>query len=716
LRTLTSHVAGKVHPVQACAAESLEARRLFAAGDYDPTFGHSGLVLSTGTVVGLDERNGKTVIATRHQDPTSSDPALKAGVVSYSRYQASGLHDDDFLTSSGSEDALQRFSDAAGLVVQANNGIIVAGRLRDGSPVVWRLRPADGTLDTSFGVNGFCRTPIFGLSAPALAPDGKIVVAGSRNGKLAAARLTSTGRIDGTFGNAGVVTTDASAGEYGGDGNAAVVRPDGSVLVCGDIENEYGDPQASVVQFSPTGKSQLRLLGENPADYDIAYAMDLAPNGDLYVGISGGGGGGDTYALRLGADGSFTRFETVGSYTDQGLRLTSIHVSNDGQRLVGFGFHQGFGNPEDTGTAIMRWNADGTLDRSLGGDGVLEDYASHGDLLPDQRMVVAGNPFYLPGNALFISRRQWGSDGLSVGLKVDDYGFFRRTSLWVEGSPSADTVRITGIPATQTKPAQVRVETKQGTQASVVRYFDRADMTSIEVDGNGGNDTISIDAFGIPAILRGGAGDDRLTGSASDDSLSGDAGDDWLYARGGDDTLLGGIGNDFLDGGFGRDYIDGGVGYTYDYVEDTGINTVSYASRTKPVFVSLYDGDGLSPDEPYAGNDGEAGEHDTVLTVSIIIGGSGNDTLRGDFGNNPYFPPDHPPITLRGGAGNDSLYGGNGNDVLDGGAGLDKLFGGAGDDLFYARDGFRDELRGGAGKDRASKDAMDALFGIETFI
>jgi uncharacterized delta-60 repeat protein len=713
-RARRSPSAGPTRLAPASLAESLEARRLFAAGDFDPTFGHSGLVVTSGTVLGLDERNGKTVVVTHLQDPTSEEPAVRAGVVSYARYLADGRRDENFFTDFSPAAGLGRFADAAGLAVQADNAIVVSGQLRDGSPVVWRLRAADGSLDTSFGTGGFCRLPIDSLSPPALAPDGKIVVAGEplQSHRLAVVRLTKNGKLDAAFGKNGLAATVGpyDDGNAGGDGNAAVVRPDGSVYVAGHLDNEYGDPQAAVVQFGPAGKYLATLLSENPGDYDIADALALSPNGDLYAGITGGGGSGQTYVVRLGIDGSATHFVSASSYTDNDLRLTSIHVSNDGQRVVAFGTYFDPAFDSFAGAAAIRWNADGTLDRSLDGDGVLEDYATFGDLLPDQRFVVAGNA----GDTLLLSRRQWGSDGLSVGVEA---GRFGDRTLWVEGSAAADTILVTGVPATKTKPAQLRVETRQGAGPTVVRTFDRADVTYVEVDGNAGDDTITVDALGIGAALLGGAGNDRLTGGAARDILYGDAGDDRLFGRGGDDDLTGGAGDDFLDGGLGADYIDGGaVDDYYGGTLPSGVDTVSYADRTRAVSVTLYD-NGVGPDGTIVlPNDGEAGEYDEVENVRIILGGSGNDTLRADFNpypDDPYYTPPTTPVTLRGGAGDDALYGGHGNDVLDGGTGRDKLFGGAGADTFYARDGLPDEVRGGAGRDRANKDPIDALFAVE---
>lgn len=66
------------------------------------------------------------------------------------------------------------------------------------------------------------------------------------------------------------------------------------------------------------------------------------------------------------------------------------------------------------------------------------------------------------------------------------------------------------------------------------------------------------------------------------------------------------------------------------------------------------------------------------------------------------------PVTLRGGAGNDTLVGGAGPDKLIGGPGDDRLVGRLGDDLIYGGPGTdaifggpgNDTLRGGPGKDQ----------------
>src|SRR5712664_4940970 len=90
-----------------------------------------------------------------------------------------------------------------------------------------------------------------------------------------------------------------------------------------------------------------------------------------------------------------------------------------------------------------------------------------------------------------------------------------------------------------------------------------ANTATIQVFGQGGNDTISLDETNgaLPAAqLFGGAGNDTLTGGSGNDLLFGQAGNDILLGKGGNDLLFGGDGNDTLAGGVGDDQMFGQAG------------------------------------------------------------------------------------------------------------------------------------------------------------
>jgi len=80
-----------------------------------------------------------------------------------------------------------------------------------------------------------------------------------------------------------------------------------------------------------------------------------------------------------------------------------------------------------------------------------------------------------------------------------------------------------------------------------------------------------------------------------------------------------------------------------------------------------------------------------------------SDTLTGTTRND----------TLRGRGGNDTLRGLAGNDLLVGGSGKDKLFGGTANDRLEARDGERDLVDCGDGRDAATVDRRDVVRNCE---
>jgi Ca2+-binding RTX toxin-like protein len=200
------------------------------------------------------------------------------------------------------------------------------------------------------------------------------------------------------------------------------------------------------------------------------------------------------------------------------------------------------------------------------------------------------------------------------------------------------------------------------------------------IEGESGNDTLTARGFG--SQLRGGDGNDTLAGSDEDDSLNGGAGTD---------VLRGGDGLDSLDGGDGADDIDGGA----------GPDTLSYTSREAAVTVDLTRGTG-----------GEAGEGDRIAALETVYGGSGDDVLRGDAGAQTFWGFSGDDV-LTGRGGSDDLDGDRGDDVLRGGPGRDALDGGSGNDRLFSRDGVRDRVNGGSGRDTARADRRDRLRRVE---
>lgn len=99
-------------------------------------------------------------------------------------------------------------------------------------------------------------------------------------------------------------------------------------------------------------------------------------------------------------------------------------------------------------------------------------------------------------------------------------------------------------------------------------------------------------------------------------------------------------------------------------------------------------------------NGGGAGE--------VIFGYGGNDSIRGGGGHDCLLGDEGADV-LRGQAGADRLTGGSGADTLVGGSGVNVYDAGPGADFVDARNGKRELVRCGSGRDRARVDRRDRV-------
>ena len=238
-----------------------------------------------------------------------------------------------------------------------------------------------------------------------------------------------------------------------------------------------------------------------------------------------------------------------------------------------------------------------------------------------------------------------------------------------------------------------------GDQDDTFTISDLPGLSSLVINGEGGNDNIDASGINIGVTLIGGGGNDTLTGGDQDDTLIGGGGtdiidggagidtnsfqgigigvtatvaadgtgtadygsvnetftgienltgsdnDDVLIATGAAaNTLIGGDGNDILAGGGGTDIIDGGAGIDTNSFEGIGFGVTATVAA---------DGSGTADYGPVS---------ETFTGIENLTGSDNDDVLiaTGAAAN-----------TLIGGAGNDILAGGGGTDIIDGGEGID---------------------------------------------
>lgn len=134
---------------------------------------------------------------------------------------------------------------------------------------------------------------------------------------------------------------------------------------------------------------------------------------------------------------------------------------------------------------------------------------------------------------------------------------------------------------------------------------------------------------------------------------------------------------------------------------------VTAASAGGSAFADSHQTGPIAPALPIRGGAGRdvligTWDRDTMLGLGrgdLVRGLDGIDYIDGGKGHD----------RLQGGGGDDTLYGRNGNDALSGGTGRDRLLGGWGNDTFSTRDGTRDFVSCGPGRDTVTADRRDRV-------
>ncbi|MCX4024716.1 discoidin domain-containing protein [Endozoicomonas sp. SM1973] len=217
--------------------------------------------------------------------------------------------------------------------------------------------------------------------------------------------------------------------------------------------------------------------------------------------------------------------------------------------------------------------------------------------------------------------------------------------------------------------------------------------SSIEIiDGKAGNnkifgtdaaDEIDLSQTQVKNIntIDGKRGNDLIKGSQGNDNIIGGPGNDLLYGLEGDDSFyVNGINNgfDILDGGTGEDKLIGSAANdVFGIKQITSIEIIDGQAGVNKIIGSTAD-------------DELDFSHTQLKNISLIIGGLGNDVIKGS-------------------PNNDVIYGGAGYDIIEGNAGDDTF-------LFKDQDANGDCFDGGEGYDTLiGSEQQDTLYFNSTF-
>ena len=287
-------------------------------------------------------------------------------------------------------------------------------------PLERRALLSAGELDPTFGGgDGIVTHPDAGRTGSATAavvlPDGKIITAGGTSGDdtgadFLLARYNADGTLDTTFGDGGRTRTDFAHGQdYAVD---LALAPDGKIVVAGTHEVEDRPTELAVARYHPDGTLDTSFDGDGRSLQRITFngagAAGVAVQGDGRIVVaatafSAASGTPDLAAVRYlssGAldpsfNGGFTLIHLDGSETAAG-----VTVRPDG-RIVLAGRTDGSAPSQGV---LVGLTAGGTRDASFGTAGVSRlagvwfDEAA-ADLIVTADNRVVGN-FTAPGNDL----------------------------------------------------------------------------------------------------------------------------------------------------------------------------------------------------------------------------------------------------------------------------------------------------------------------------
>lgn len=420
-------------------------------GDLDLSFGGTGVVttdLSSGNdfCYGVAIQNdGRIVIAGQAFQGSGTGTLLDFAVV---RYESNGTLDTSFNgTGKVTTDFGRYYTDDGGysVAVQSDGKIVVAGATqinRDSYGFAIVRYDTNGNLDTSFNGSGIVTTSFgtlgtaAGGKSMALQSDGKIVVAGYlalnnfvNLASFEVVRYNSNGSLDTSFNGTGTLSVSIA-----GNWNSAygvVLQTDGKIVVAGECQiagkykfglfrcNANGTLDTS---FNGTGMVTTAIGNGD----DRAYSVALQADGKIVVAGSSYNGSNDDFALvRYNADGSLdTSFNGSGKVTTDfggGYEAgRSLVIQSDGRIVVTGG---------DL-TALARYNTDGSLDTSFNGTGKVKTgngssfAGGYGVALQTDGQIVVVGTASGSGTAFAVARYEGVPEPSSVILMISSGWMF----------------------------------------------------------------------------------------------------------------------------------------------------------------------------------------------------------------------------------------------------------------------------------------------------
>ena len=297
------------------------SNNLFAQpGFLDPTFGTGGLTASyniAGCNSSTVQSDGKILVSGYYGTPIIE------------RFNEDGSSDESFGVSGRATLHFgYAAGDPTGLSQVDNNKIIMSCWYLPTSPsnydiLVARLKE-DGKIDSSFGTNGIAIMDIENYDyseAMAIQPDGKIVVVGKLGKneydelRIFLARFNPDGSIDSSFGVNGHVATKFDEAVTC---SSIALQEDGKILTGGTYNLFSSRPSYYVARYNPNG-SKDNSFGENGL---AIYTFGVGQSGESWAN--------DMHALAIQEDGKIICAGNQGDFVHWSYDMGLVRFNTDG--------------------------------------------------------------------------------------------------------------------------------------------------------------------------------------------------------------------------------------------------------------------------------------------------------------------------------------------------------------------------------------------------
>jgi uncharacterized delta-60 repeat protein len=295
------------------------------------------------------------------------------------------------------------------LLAQSDAKIIIIGSSDDDTDYTLIRYNVDGSLDNTFGTGGIVTQDVNGSldegRAAVLQPDGKIIVTG-RTGpnwskKNFTSRHHSNGTLDTSFGTNGFsfVTDEDAVPE------TVSLQTDGKIVIVGDYLGP-NDRDQLIWRFDGNGNLDNTFGTNGVTSTDSTYSLwgmssAIQSDGKIIVGGYTSTSPSDFMVMRYNSNGVLDNsFGTNGiATTDVNSNVIaqaySVLIQSDGKILLGGWADNGTANYD---FCVVRYNTDGSIDNTYGNGGIAlidvnnnsTDYGRSMILLPNDKLVLAG--------------------------------------------------------------------------------------------------------------------------------------------------------------------------------------------------------------------------------------------------------------------------------------------------------------------------------------